>query len=216
VTDAEPRVRRTQLERRVAAEEALLRAAAELVAEQGIERTSLRAISARAGISRTMPGYHFGSKDALIARIAQRGQERTFEAALAAVEQAQQDMENLSKLDALVVTIDTYLDIFLRAEAPEEQAVVVMWGATFPSDSSMSAMVESDRQTQNYLALTIAEGQRDGSIRPDLDPESAAVIVTGLARGVAALSLTHPEIGDPHEVRQMCRDAIYAALADSR
>ena len=61
--------RRTQAERRAASEAALLSAAAELIAERGIERTSLRSIGDRAGASRAMPGYHFGSKEALIERL---------------------------------------------------------------------------------------------------------------------------------------------------
>ena len=47
-----PARRRTQAERRAASEAALLSAAAELIAERGFERTSLRSIGARAGTSR--------------------------------------------------------------------------------------------------------------------------------------------------------------------
>ena len=106
-----------------------------------------------------------------------------------------------------------FLEVFARAEAPEERAVVVMWGATFPSDARLDAMLESDRETHGFLAGHIRGGQADGSIRSDLDAESAAVMVMGLARGVAALSLTHTDIADTAQTRTAVGDAIVGALA---
>jgi AcrR family transcriptional regulator len=188
----------------------LLSAAAELIAERGIERTSLRSIGDRAGTSRAMPGYHFGSKDALIDRLAQRGHERTLAAAFAT---ADGGVDTLDKLAVLRVTIETFLELFARAEAPEERAVVVMWGATFPSESRLDAMVESDRETHGFLADHIRAGQAEGSIRSDLDADSAAVMVMGMARGIAALSLTHADLADTAGTRNACGDAIVGALA---
>src|SRR5207245_1194918 len=105
---AHPR-RRTQAERRAASEAALLRAAAELIAERGFERTSLRGIGARAGTSREMPAYHFGSKEGLISRLADRAHERTLEATAEALGCTDRRIEELSALEALRVTIETYL-----------------------------------------------------------------------------------------------------------
>jgi AcrR family transcriptional regulator len=205
--------RRTQAERRATSEAALLSAAAELIAERGIERTSLRSIGDRAGVSRAMPAYHFGSKDALIDRLAQRGHERTMAAAFDALDGGPRGTGTLSKFEELRVTIETFLEVFARAEAPEERAVVVMWGATFPSEARLDAMVESDRETHGLLAGHIRAGQVEGSIRSDLDADSAAVMVMGMARGVAAFSLTHIDIADTEQVRTACGDAIVGALA---
>ena len=52
-------VRSTQAERRSRSEEALLDAAAELIAERGVERASLAAIGARAGVSRGLAKHAF-------------------------------------------------------------------------------------------------------------------------------------------------------------
>jgi AcrR family transcriptional regulator len=190
-----------------------LAAAAELIAERGIERTSLRSIGDRAGASRAMPGYHFGSKDGLIARLARRGHEKTLAAASAGLAAGGHDVEALSGLEALRGMIETFLRVFAGSEAPEERAVVVMWGATFPSEARPDAMVESDRETHALLADHIRTGQTEGSIRAGIDADAAAVMVMGMARGVAAFSLTHADIADGDQVRTACGDAIVAALA---
>jgi AcrR family transcriptional regulator len=205
--------RRTQAERRAASEAALLRAAAELIAERGFDRASLRSIGARAGISRAMPGYHFGSKDALVAQLARQGNEKTMAATAAAVERAHGDIEALPTLEVLRSIIETYLEVVAGTDAPEERAVVVMWGASFPAESPLPAVRESDRATHELLTDLIGDGQTDGSIRTDIDATSAAVLVMGIARGIAGLSLNHPDVADTVAVRQLCGEAIVATLA---
>lgn len=205
------RVRRTQAERRSATEAALLRAASELIAERGFERTSLRSIGTRAGVSREMPAYHFGSKEQLVARLTERAHELTLEATALALERTDRTFAELSALDTIRASIETYLDVFLAADTPEERAVVVMWGATFPSESPLQAMISADRQTHRELADTIRAGTHDGSIRPDIDPDAAALVITGMARGIAAAALAHP-VADAATVRRLCGDFITATL----
>lgn len=205
--------RRTQAERRAAAEAALLSAAADLIAERGFERTSLRAISERAGISRAMPAYHFGSKDALVARIVQRGSEGTVLAAADAVEREHPVDGEASTLEVLRIIIETYLGSLADGGASEERAVVVMWGASFPSDSPLPAVVDSDRQQHRALADTIRTGQEDGSIRTDLEPDAAAWWLMGMARGLAGLTLNHPEVASTSSIRRLSGEAIVATLA---
>ncbi|MFP5020632.1 TetR/AcrR family transcriptional regulator [Pseudonocardia phyllosphaerae] len=49
---------------------ALLTAAAELFAEQGYDRTTVRAIAERAGVNQALLFRHFGNKEAVFARVA--------------------------------------------------------------------------------------------------------------------------------------------------
>src|SRR4051794_15602712 len=117
---AAPPTRRTQAERSAASEEALLRAAAELITERGLDGASLRSIGARAGTSRAMPSYHFGSKDELIAQLAQRGHELTIGATIEALQRASRNAEELTKLDTLQVIIETFLDVVAAPATPEQ------------------------------------------------------------------------------------------------
>jgi AcrR family transcriptional regulator len=212
--DAQPgQARRTQAERRSESEEALLDAAAELIAERGVERASLARIGARAGTSRGLPTHHFGSKDTLIARLARRVQDHVATESLDALEQRlHRGSDEVSALDVLRTTLHVYLELFEQPSAAEH-ALIVMWGATFPSTASIDGMLEADRRSYDGWAELIRHGQRDGSIRADVDPISTAVVLFGLMRGVAALLLTESHIEDMREVRATCDAWIIAALA---
>ena len=129
--------RRTQVERRSQSEDALLDAAAELIAERGVEGASLASIGTRAGSSRGLPTHHFGSKDALVARLAQRSQDRISAATRERIERTLGTLEEVSSLDVLRCTADSYLDRFADP-ATHDRALVVMWGSTFPSNSRLN------------------------------------------------------------------------------
>src|SRR5947209_9847837 len=139
--------RRTQAERRASPSAALLHATAGLIAELGPDRASLRNIGARAGTSRAMPSYHFGSKEALIGALVRQGNSRTLAATTSALEQANADLDDLPALDALCRIIENFLAVVTRSDTPEERAVVVLWGASFPSQSEAAEIRQSDRDT---------------------------------------------------------------------
>lgn len=201
--------RRTQAERRSRSEEALLDAAAQLVAERGVDRASLNAIGDRAGLSRGLPTHHFGTKDALVARLAQRAQERI---AQFMTERSAEQYQSPSGLEVVYTTVDAYLELF-QHPTPEVRALLVMWGSTFPSMSSVDGMTEAERRSYDGLSEVIRTGQRDGSIRKDADPTSSAVLLLGMMRGIAALLLTDSDLTNMGRVRKTCRDWIASSLA---
>jgi TetR/AcrR family acrAB operon transcriptional repressor len=61
---------RTQAERRDAAESKIILAAIELAASKGYDGFSLADVGTRAGFSRGLPAHYFGSKDRLLAAVA--------------------------------------------------------------------------------------------------------------------------------------------------
>jgi AcrR family transcriptional regulator len=190
----------------------LLDAAAELIAERGVDGASLASIGGRAGVSRGLPTHHFGSKDTLVARLAQRAQEGIASAMMATLDSQSRRVEELSGLDVVFHSVDSYLELF-EHPAADERALLVMWGSTFPSSSSVEGMVEAERRSYNGLSEVIASGQRDGSIRTDVDPTASAVLLLGMMRGIAALILTDSAITDMRSVRRTCGDWITSSLA---
>jgi AcrR family transcriptional regulator len=209
------RARRTQAERRNQSEAALLDAAAELIAERGVDRASLARIGERAGASRGLPTHHFGSKDALLDRLARRAQDGVIAATQLALKQKHREFEDVNALEYLRTMIDTYLELFERPTA-EARALIVMWGATFPSESlMMEGMLKADRRSYDGWAELVRRGQHDGSIRTDVDPAAVAVILLGMTRGIAAQLLTQSRVTDMRDVRRTCQDWITSALAAS-
>ena len=204
--------RRSQAERRSRSEDALLEAAAEVVAERGVQGASLASISGRAGVSRGLPTHHFGSKDALVTQLAERAQTAI---ALVIFEAQRRQVEvsgDFRALDEILVGVDAYLELFEDA-GPEERALLVMWGSTFPSSASVEGMADAERRSYEGLSQRIASGQDDGSVRRDLDPMASAVLLHGLMRGVAALFLSDSRPADMHAVRRTCHEWIFSALA---
>jgi AcrR family transcriptional regulator len=206
------RARRTQVERRQESERALVAAATEVIAERGVDGASLATIGERAGASRGLATFHFGSKDALVARVAGSAQDRLTEVMLAAVEGSSRGAEEVPGLAWLRASVDTYLELFEHPTAAD-RVLIVMWGATFPSESSIEGMLDADRRAYDGWAGLIRCGQRDGSIRPDLDAAASAVILHGMLRGVAALLLTESEFKDMTSVRATVDEWIASALA---
>ena len=202
---------RSQAQRRRRSEDALLEAAAEMVAERGVQRASLASIGGRAGVSRGLPAHHFGSKDALVTELAARAQTRVSLAIDEAKRREAGESSGLSALDEIVIGVDAYLELF-DEPGPDERALLVMWGSTFPSSASVDGMAEAERRSYEGLSELIARGHADGSVRPDVDVTTSAVLLHGLMRGVAALYLTDRRPADMRAVRQTSRQWITAAL----
>jgi AcrR family transcriptional regulator len=213
LSDVTPRTptRRTQEQRRANSERLLMAAATELIAQRGIEGTSLASIGELAGTSRGLANHHFQSKGALVERVAQQAQNDITAAMAAALARAQRKVTDAPALEILRMLVTTYLALF-EDSTPEYRALIVLWGETFPSEASVDGILEADCRSYDGWSQLIARGQRDGSIRDEIDPDATAVVLHGLLRGLAAVLLTDGG-ADPSSVRTTCDLWIEAALA---
>lgn len=196
--------RRTQVERRATAERALLDAAAELFAEQGVIETSMAQIGERAGYSRGLANHHFGSKSDLIERLAERVQDDFTESLLV--------NGSSTGLDAILTIVRAYLRHF-EAPTPAARALLVMWGATFPSQSSVDGIGEADNRSRDLVQMWIERGQVDGSVRADVDPSAFSIVLLAIVRGVAAQRLTDAAAIDVDAVLADCERFVVAGLS---
>jgi AcrR family transcriptional regulator len=162
-------------------------------------------------MSRALPAHHFGSKDTMVDRLAERAQERLSDAMVAAIERSELDRGEASALDVLRFMVGAYLELFV-APTPDDVALVALWGAVIPAEASVAGLVDADRRAVTGWAVVIERGQEDGSIRTDVDPSAAGVALLALTRGVAALLLIDPELVDLPSVRRTCDDWIATAL----
>lgn len=198
-----PSTRKSQVMRKSDAEIALLDAAEELIARQGIAATSLAQIGERAGYSRGLVNHHFGTKDALIARLAARAQDwfvnRTAEKSTG------------SGREAILAAIDTYLDVFFSGNM-SARAFLIMWGASFPESASIEGLAENDARARTGFETMIRAAQSDGSVSSEIDPKATATIMLGLIRGVAAQSVIAGRGLGRQKLKAQCRQFIEAAL----
>jgi AcrR family transcriptional regulator len=172
-----PRGRRTQQERTAESTQRLLTAAIELIAEKGFARTSAAEISARAGYSRSMVQFRWGTKEALLESLLREEYETRL---LPPAED--ETAEETTGLEALVRQID-HLDTETAANPELMRGFFALCFEAIGPVPSLTAWI--DDWLRRYSAATaeaIRRGQSDGSIRADLAPadEAEAFVAAGL------------------------------------
>jgi AcrR family transcriptional regulator len=156
--------RRTQAERTATSAERLRRALAELIAEQGYERTTAAQIGERAGYSRAMVRERYGSKDALLAAL-----HRSYEDALLSDDGG---TASGSGLERALAGVDR-----LHAFASEHPVLLrAIFVASFEAAGAARAvrptvlrwLDELGERARTWLTAGIA----DGSVRRELDVDA--------------------------------------------
>lgn len=158
--------RRSQQERVADSSRRLLNAAAELIAEQGFERTTTNQICARAGLSNSMVHMRYGSKEALIESLL-----ASYEDALMVARDPDAERSGLEMLMDQVEAVRAQHKTnrqFMRAFF---MLVFETVGATPQLKPWLTSWL--DRYVEHITAI-VRQGQQDGSIRRDVDPVAEA------------------------------------------
>lgn len=170
--------RRSQAERREEAEQRLLEAALQIVAQRGAVRMTLAEVGEAAGYSRGLATHRFGSKAGLVHALAAYIGERFGE-------QRKLGPAHEPGLDAILGNIHFYFSRKGGAWTATRALLVMM------TESCMDAQPELRQEVAGYnrSALAwfeqhIAIGIERGEIVADADPAVTAVILLGAMRGV--------------------------------
>ncbi len=175
-----------------AARERLLQAARDVVADDGLEGLTLRAIARRAGVSHGAPLRHFPSLAALLSAVAADGFARliaTVDDHLAAAERATvSDGTALSATERVAIAGRAYLDFALSDPG--------VFSVTFrPERVDVS---DPDYQTQGYRSFQqlvgLVEAAQTEGWRPDEPADALAAVLWSHVHGLAVLSL-HGSLG---------------------
>jgi AcrR family transcriptional regulator len=174
VTQARRRPTKTAEAGDLAAE--LLKAAAALVAERGPQRFSLREVARRAGVSEAAPYWHFASKEALLAGVAEQGFTALATLMADVRRRVKHPRRQLQELGVAYVQFALAHPSHLR----------VMFGPEIHDKSAHPSLKLAADRAFGLLVSTISEGQRTGHVR-DGDPEELAVSAWALVHGLSAL-----------------------------
>jgi AcrR family transcriptional regulator len=194
--------RRTQQERREQAEAALLNAAAELAVERGVRSLTLARVGERAGYSRGIVTHHFGSKQALIERLA-RATQAGFVPGLGGLPPG---------LDRLLRLINGYVGA-LGQVAVLNRAFLLLWAEAATEPELAPIFRDRDDAFRADLRDDVQAGIADGTIRPDVTPAEAAVEVVGQLRGIALQRLLDPRAVDTERLRHTVTEHWRRALS---
>lgn len=135
-------------------EEAILGAAAELVAQVGYEAMSTDDVAARVGISKRTLYDHFPSKELLVVRVVTSGMEKGLHA-FDAVDQSLPAMDRIA--EALRLAVRRRLSLWA-------------WGQPLPRSTleKHDDYIRVRRQAGARLATWLDEGKREGSVVRDV------------------------------------------------
>ncbi|MEV6218305.1 TetR/AcrR family transcriptional regulator [Nocardia sp. NPDC051833] len=187
-TTTTPAPRRTQQERTAQAEQALLDAAAALFARRGVDRTSLADVGLEAGYSRGLVNHHFGSKAALIDRLAHDIQARFVAGIVTKMTESGDDA-----VETLVGLVQDYLSA-LVSEPDAGRAFFVMWSSAIPDEATLRSIFAADDALFRLGVETVVRaGQAEATVDSALDPAATAVTLVGMLRGVGAQYLIAPD-----------------------
>ena len=151
---------------------AIALAARQIIAEKGLEGLRTRDIAARVGINIATLHYHVPSKEALVALVAE-SLRHDFKA-----QALRHPRDGKTALERLHLEFDDFRETV--AEMPELIIILTELVERARRDAAVAAIMLPMRDFwRDQIADIYRLGIADGSFRPDLDPEAAALITTG-------------------------------------
>jgi AcrR family transcriptional regulator len=156
----------------------LMRAASELIAQHGYERTTLAAIGKHAGYSHGIVSRRFGTKDGLLLALMQVMLGEFYEHEIAPVAASLNGIEEI----CLVLT-----KIRHRVQA-DPAGMRAMYTLMLEAPTGLSELLRTRLQDLhadqfNQLQRAIIRGIETGAIRPDVNPADVAHLVMSVHRG---------------------------------
>jgi AcrR family transcriptional regulator len=206
-----PAARRTQADRRAESGRGLMQAAVSIVSQRGVGAATFEAIGAEAGYSRSLVTQRFGSKRGLIDAVIEHAASSFGPQRLA--ERAQ----SLSGLEGLLLLLDTYL-IELSTSRELRTYFMLLSSAVADLSELRAAFAAEHERVKGHLAALVDKGRADGSIRPDVDADAAALMIGSLQLGLSMQLLVDPAM-DLDPIRRIAVATVrlsFAAPADVR
>jgi len=171
-------VRRTQTQRRIESERALLEATIDVIANEGVGSVTFEALGKAGGFSRGLASSRFGSKAKLIEAALDSLHERQEQAL------AEQDFDGRDGLDAILGYVNMALaDMAARKEA---RAYFMLLSSSVAEASELRGFFAETHETvRARLEDWVRRGQRSGTIRSEIEPGSAALMIGCMLFGSA-------------------------------
>jgi AcrR family transcriptional regulator len=165
--------------------EALLSEAAAMIADKGVDSLTMRAISARLGVSRAAPYRHFPSKSALLVAVASHG--------FARLEKRLQAVQAASKR-ASVERFRRMGEEYVRFALENPAHYRLMYGKEALSRQDRPELREAANAIFDQLVEIIRVHQASGKIRKQ-DPRMQAFVAWSTVHGLAMLVIEEQILG---------------------
>jgi AcrR family transcriptional regulator len=183
MTPASP-THRTQAERRAKTERRVLEATMTIIAEHGVHAVTAASVGEAAGYSRGIVNHQFGTRQALLAVVAKTVQSRF-----------DPDPDGRHGREHVLTLVARYLSS-LESEPRDIRVFLRLMTAAISGEEPglQAVFVQRDEHFRQHLAVALADGQHDQSIRADVHPMAAAAAIVGQLRGIALQLQLAPDL----------------------
>lgn len=182
-----PNQKTTQARRRAISEQRMVDAAVELINELGITGTTLKGVGERAGYSRGLATYQYGSKNGLMRAV-------TKTLAGLWLERLHAAMDKRSAVEGLCGAIDAHYHFILEMPAQFRTLSTLAFASIDPSSGIQSRVSEVQAKQRESVSRWVAKGQGDGSVNPALSPERFAEQFLATISGIGLQWLVNPDV----------------------
>ncbi len=175
----------TQAERTAISDKAMLEAAVELILEYGTEKTTLAAIGEKAGYSRGLATYRFGSKAGLYDELCKSISRRW-------LDYLNQDVGEQVGLEAMCTALDSFFRFVSESPRDAQVLQILYCAAASPKSEYRQTSAGIHQRQQDDVAEWILRGIENGTVREDADPKSVAAHYIAYISGMTYLWLISP------------------------
>ena len=193
VTEAHVEARKNQI----------LDAAWSCFGRRGYHQTTMQEVATEAGISAGAIYRYYPSKEAVLQAISERALETDQSLIVGARAHADEPIDALELLGAVVVSN------FRAPDFQEKARVIIEMRPELLRDKKLS------REQRRHLDLLresiaglMADAQKRGQLLPELDPESLAILSLAVYEGLRAYNLVDPEHFRPERVFNLLRQVL--------
>lgn len=199
----------TQAERTAISDRAMLDAAIELILENGTEKTTLAMIGERAGYSRGLATYRFGSKaglyDALCKAIGRNW-----------LEYLKRGVDGKIGIDAMCAALDTVYQWVTHSPREARVLQILHCGSASPGSEFQETSIGIHRRQQSDVVEWVNAGKREGQIRGDVDPNAVASEYVAYTSGISYLWLISSEDFDFKNANNAMKNYLRTTLSTDR
>ncbi len=200
---------RTQAERSAISDKAMVDAAIQLILERGTDKTTLAAIGKKAGYSRGLATYRFGSKAGLFDEVCKSISRHWLDYLKA-------DVDDKIGIEAMCAALDSFFQFV--SDYPREARVlqILYCAAASPKSEYRQTSVNIHQRQQDDVADWIRAGQAEGSIAESADPKSIAAQYIAYISGMTYLWLINPQSIDFRKANDDMKAQLRISLAPKK
>ncbi|WP_321325377.1 TetR/AcrR family transcriptional regulator [uncultured Parasphingorhabdus sp.] len=169
--------RRTQAERREQAEARLLDQAVKLVGKLGYDGFTLADVAETAGYSRGLPAHYFGSKEELLARVAEH-----------VIGSYNEGAGNISSYERGLPTLVALVRKYVKGHGVEIRTLQILITQALVIPRLRKTIAKLNAEGKKNIEAEIRIGIEQGNIRPDIDPTAHAAVIYSFLRGQMAFA----------------------------